>query len=113
MWSGEGDLPPLLPVLAMTTSLYQMGASFSVVTVAMVKECDHTPSSLPDDLEGLCVSVGSKCQQLAVAVLSMLRTSQHGKTLSAHVQTLSQRMAKAAKRLNHSIKTATPHATYR
>ena len=101
LWSGEDDTAPPLPaVVTMVMTLHQLCTSISMVTLAVVEGCGHTA-----DMEGLCVSAGSKCQQLAVAVLSMLRTTVQGKALSTHVQTLSQHMAKAAKHLNHIAKT--------
>ena len=103
MWSEGNDTPSLSAVIAMVVALHQLIASFSsVIGVVM----DDTPTHQPAIMESLYVSPGTKCQELAVAVLGMLRTTHQGKTHTAHVQTLSQQMAKAAKHLNHVVKTS-------
>lgn len=85
-------------MVTITITLHEFGAAISKLTAAVLE-------SPGEDLASLCMGAGSKCQQLAVAVLNMLRTTQHGKLLSAHVQSLSQQMDKATKHLNHTVKT--------
>lgn len=105
MWSGEDSTPSLSTVVTMVVALYQVDASFSSMTAAMV---DHSPSQ-PADMESLASSPGGKCQQLAVAVLGMLKTTQQGTGYISHVQTHSQHMTKAAKHLNQLLKTSPTH----
>ena len=103
MWSDENDTPSLSAVVTMVMALHQVGAAFSSMTAVVV---DHAPSQ-PADLENLPSSrPGGKCQQLAVAVLGMLRTTQQGTAHTSRVQAHSQHMTKASKHLNQLLKTS-------
>lgn len=72
--------------------------------VTSVSRVDHTHQGGADHAPSGSVEVISVCQQLAVAVLGVLRVSEAGKPLAPLVQTHAQLMSQAGKTLNQLLK---------
>ena len=91
---------PLPPVVTMVMLLHQLATTVYRLDHTHLDVKDHTPDVVQtESLEAINV-----CNQLAVAVLGVLKGSESGKVLAAHVQTHAQNMSQAGKALNHLLK---------
>lgn len=106
MWcvSGEAQPLPLAPVVTMVLTLHKLAVTVSSLTRSFLAVSDDTfDTSLPS----VCGDAITQCNQLAVSVLGVLKSSETGKGLSPEVQAYSQRMTHAGKTLNQLIKRGT------
>ena len=109
MTSEEGTEPlPLSPVVVMVLALHQVASSISALSNTFLEVNALPPHTLQahssDSLSAACADTIAQCQQLAVAVLSMLKSSETGRGLSSEVQLHSQLMTQAGKTLNQLAK---------
>lgn len=91
---------PLPPVVTMVMLLHRLATSISRLDHTHQTATDHTP----DMIHAESVEAIGVCNQLAVSVLGILKTSEGGKALSAQVQMHAQLMAQAGKTINHLLK---------
>lgn len=90
----------LPPVVTMVMLLHQLATSIYRLDHAHLDMTDHTP----DVIHAESVEALSVCNQLAVAVLGVLKTSDSGKVLASHVQRHALCMLQAGKTINHMLK---------
>lgn len=80
--------------------LHQLTTSISKLDHAHLDMTNHTP----DVIQTASVEAIGVCNQLAVAVLGVLKMSDSGKVLTSHVQVHAQLMSQAGKAINHLLK---------
>ena len=91
---------PLPPVVTMVMTLHCLATCVSRIDHAHLNTTDHTPNVIHTE----SMAAIGVCNQLAVAVLGVLKVSETGKMLSSQVQTYAQQMAQAGKSLNQLLK---------
>lgn len=120
LWCVDGS-PSLTSILTMLLTLHKLSLATSTLSkgfLAMAVQEDHTPilAMAGQDHASNALCTGSMetmalCNQLAVAVLSMLKTTDVAvsskATLASEVQSLAQDMTQAGKKINHLIKKCT------